>query len=56
MPDYKTMYFRLFNRVTDAINILQSAQRECEDMFIDGTDADIFHLAERSESGGKEAE
>ena len=30
MSDYKTMYFTLFNRVTDAICLLQEAQREAE--------------------------
>ena len=33
MPDYKAMYFRLFNRVSDAIAILQAAQQEGEDTF-----------------------
>ena len=28
MPDYKTMYFRLFNKISDAIEILQTAQQE----------------------------
>lgn len=32
------MYFRMFNRVTDAINILQKAQIDGEDTFISGED------------------
>lgn len=38
MPDYKAMYLKLFNRVSDAIEILQQAQREGEDTYI--TDSD----------------
>ena len=30
MPDYKTMYFDLFNSVTDAIEILCEAQSQPE--------------------------
>ncbi|MCL1820820.1 MAG: hypothetical protein FWG36_09220 [Oscillospiraceae bacterium] len=36
MPDYKTMYFQLFNSVTDAITSLQKAQQDVEDVFING--------------------
>lgn len=35
MPDYKSMYFQLFNRVTDAIDILQKSQLEAEETYID---------------------
>ena len=44
---YKRMYYRLFNRVTDAINcktkeesdiILINAQKESEEMYMDGED------------------
>lgn len=48
MPDYKTMYFTLFNAVTDAMQavydaqpvsevmrILSEAQRTTEEMYID---------------------
>ncbi len=41
MPDYKTMYFELFNKVSDAVNILQIAQQEGENSFIEGEDAKI---------------
>ena len=34
--DYKAMYYRLFNRVSDAIEILQAAQQEGEDTFVEG--------------------
>ena len=35
MPDYKKMYTTLFNAVTDAIEILQSAQQDTEELFIE---------------------
>ena len=48
MPDYKTMYFTLFNAITDAMQtiydtnsvaeamqILSDAQRKTEDIYID---------------------
>ena len=34
MPDYKKMYAKLFNAITDATEILQQAQRETEEMYI----------------------
>ena len=33
MPNYKKMYFTLFNAVEDAINILISAQQKCEEIY-----------------------
>ena len=44
MPDYKKMYLHLFNAVTDSLAImcrdscaaelLRTAQRECEEMYV----------------------
>ena len=34
MPDYKTMYFELFNSITDAIEKLCEAQRKAEEIYI----------------------
>ena len=34
MTDYKRLYHRLYRRVTDAILLLQTAQQECEDIYI----------------------
>ena len=34
MPDYKTMYFDLFNSVSDAIEILSEAQKRAEELYI----------------------
>lgn len=44
MADYKSMYYRLFNRVTDAIEILQAAQQESESTFTEAPDNPIIEL------------
>ena len=38
MPDYKTMYFELTAKVADAVELLTTAQQQCEEMFIEGED------------------
>ncbi len=38
MPDYKTMYFKLFSAVTDAVEILAKAQRETEEIYINSSE------------------
>ena len=40
MPDYKAMYFNLFNSVTDAIEILTEAQKKAEEMYINSCEND----------------
>lgn len=34
MPDYKEMYLKLFRASEQAVNLIISAQRECEEMYI----------------------
>jgi len=41
MPDYKKMYFGLFNKVTEAIMILQKAQLEGEESYISADEPPI---------------
>ena len=41
MANYHVMYQALFNKVTDAIHILQSAQLETEGMYTDHDPANI---------------
>ena len=41
MADYAKMYRKLFNSQTDAIDILQKAQLETEQMYIEAPDPDI---------------
>ena len=38
MPNYKKMYFKMFNKVTYIIEELKKLQVECEDMYIDTYD------------------
>ena len=41
MPDYAAMYKTLFNSQTDAIALLQAAQRKTEEMYLTAPDPDI---------------
>jgi hypothetical protein len=41
MADYATMYRRLFNSQTQAIELLQKAQQDTEQMYMDSPDPDI---------------
>lgn len=40
MPDYKTLYFQLFNQVTDIIEAFQKAQQDAESAYIESEDGD----------------
>jgi len=40
MTDYKKMYLRLFNAMTDIIRILQDAQLDVEEMYMSAEDTD----------------
>lgn len=42
MLDYKIMYFKLFNKVSDTINILQEGQRDGEKACIESDDKPII--------------
>ncbi|MDR0906159.1 MAG: hypothetical protein LBN00_08325 [Oscillospiraceae bacterium] len=46
MPDFERMYYRLFNRVTDAIEQLQEAQKEAENYFIENSDRPPLQIAQ----------
>jgi hypothetical protein len=52
MADFAKMYRRPFNAQTDAIRILQKAQQETEEMYIEAPDPDIRLLP----SDGKDDE
>jgi hypothetical protein len=41
MPNYAKMYRKLFNSQTDAINILQKAQQETEEMYADAPEPEV---------------
>ena len=40
MPDYKQMYFELFNKISDIIEELQEIQRKTEEMYIEEKEED----------------
>jgi hypothetical protein len=50
MTDYKSMYYKLFNRVSDAIEVLQLAQQESEKMFIENKSNEALKAALDDES------
>lgn len=40
MPDYKSMYYNLFNSVTEAVKILSDAQKRSEEIYITSSEID----------------
>ena len=34
MPDYEKLYFELFNKITDAVELLKQAQKDAEEKYI----------------------
>lgn len=49
MPDYKKLYLRLFNAVTDAIEILTEAQQDCEELYVSEDEPKLIILPQESE-------
>ena len=41
MPDYKEMYLKMFRASEEAINILITAQQECEELYISQPEPDL---------------
>lgn len=39
MADYKEMYLKMMRATEQAMRILVEAQRECEEMFLDGEES-----------------
>lgn len=44
MVDYKAMYIHLFQQVERAVRILQQAQLDCEDMYINSPESELLLL------------
>lgn len=42
--DYRQMYLKLFNKVTDVIEELQQVQQETEELYIKGSEAGLAVL------------
>ena len=38
MTDYKQLYFKLFNKLTDITEEIKQIQSEAEDLFLDSAD------------------
>jgi hypothetical protein len=51
MSYIKEMYSGLFDKVTTAVNILQWAQREWEEAYIDSDDTSIIQLFKNEDEG-----
>ncbi len=49
MPDYEEMYLKMFRAPEQAASILIAAQRECEDLYIALSEADVNANALKSE-------
>jgi len=52
MADYKTMYYKLFNKITDAINDLQEIQQLCEQLYIESEEENLknFEIYQNTEN------
>lgn len=55
MADYQEMYRRLFQATTKAIDILQKAQQETEELYIASNQPEL-HLAKELGSSSKDGE
>ena len=53
MIDYKEMYFHLMHETARAISLMQKAQQDCEDLYLNATDTPVV-LLEPKEEPGKE--
>ncbi len=53
MADYRKMYLKLFNEITNVIDELQEVQRQTELMYMESSDAEIVLL--KPETGEKDS-
>lgn len=56
MPDYKEMYYELFNQITDTIETLKLIQQQAEVMCIKSDDTQVVLLERTSNSSGRDIE
>lgn len=52
MVEYEKMYYQLFNAVTNAVHILQEAQRQMEENFIESMEDRVI-LPEKANEAQK---
>lgn len=55
MPDYKEMYLKIFRASEQAINILISVQRECEELYVSSPEMEL-RIIELSVENNKSVE
>ena len=55
MADYKEMYYKLFNKVTDVINDLQEIQQLCEQLYIESEEETLtkFSVLKKDDKSDK---
>ena len=41
MPDYKEMYLKLMRETEKAIRILEKAQQDCEELYLQSDDEEV---------------
>ena len=56
MADYRAMYTKLFNAVTDSIKIFQTAQIETEEIFISQEERVISSVKSDDESSEEDVD
>jgi hypothetical protein len=56
MPDYKEMYLKLFRASEKAVNILITAQQECEELYISQPEPELKIVPLSSEKKKSEDE
>lgn len=54
MSDYKTMYYKLFNEVTDTIERLQKIQQLCEQLYIESEEENRKNFEIYKDNSNKE--
>lgn len=56
MPNYKKMYYKLFNKITNVIDELQEIQRETQEMYTTCSKAKIVLLNDNNDKNDGESE
>lgn len=56
MPNYKKMYYKLFNKITNVIDELQEIQRETQEMYTTCSKAKIVLLNDNNDKNDDESE
>lgn len=50
MSNYKKMYYKLFNRVSDVIDELKEIQKETEKMYIESNEPTVLNFKNKCEN------